>query len=83
MSGVRLGDEQICPDMAACREHIRRIAPWDMRLYEHVRTAFAKRLYVDLRTGGGAAKPYTSEQMAAKRAHVGSGYLQWRRGVQP
>lgn len=44
MRGLRLADGAVCPDMDACRAHIERIAPWDMRLYNHVRQAFSARI---------------------------------------
>lgn len=42
--GARLRDADLCPDMAACRAHVAAIAPWDLKLYRHVRRAFAARL---------------------------------------
>lgn len=58
--GEHLTDEAICPDMAACRAHVLRIAPWDFRLYRHVRREFAKRLR--------PMRPAMAESLAALRA---------------
>ena len=44
MRGVRLRDLEVCPDMAKCRAHIEKIAPWDVKLYQHVRQAFGVKL---------------------------------------
>ena len=38
--GTNLSNAAICPDMAACRAHVHRIAPWDVRLYRRVRRQF-------------------------------------------
>ena len=44
MQGVRLGDLQVCPDMAKCRAHVEAIAPYDYQLYRHVQQAFTQRV---------------------------------------
>mmetsp|Transcript_27652 Transcript_27652/g.63605 ORF Transcript_27652/g.63605 Transcript_27652/m.63605 type:complete len:473 (-) Transcript_27652:82-1500(-) len=40
----RLSDAQVCPNMTACRERVRQVAPWDFRLYEKARADFAAKL---------------------------------------
>lgn len=40
----KLSDADVCPDVALCRQHIARIAPWDHKLYEQVRSAFRMRI---------------------------------------
>ena len=58
MHGVRLKDHDVCPDLAACRAHIARIAPWDVKLYRQVSAAFcgARRWpRRELQAAGGAA----------------------------
>ena len=42
--GVNLSYGAICPDMAACRAHVHRIAPWDVKLYTRVARQFGTRL---------------------------------------
>ena len=53
MRGYRLSDLEVCPNMTACREHVERIAPWDVRLYKHVRAAFHAQI---ARGDGGVAR---------------------------
>lgn len=46
--GVRrsaaLSNADLCPDLTRCRGHVARTAPWDGKMYRHVRRAFAARL---------------------------------------
>lgn len=62
MSGVRLADATICPDMAACRAHVESIAPWDVKLYRSVRRDFAARV----RREGPALEKKLAELRAAR-----------------
>lgn len=63
MHGVRLKDHDVCPDLVACRAHIARIAPWDVKLHRQVSAAFAERV-----GGLGVSFRRRVEQLRARRA---------------
>ena len=77
--GAALADAQICPDMGACRAHVAAIAPWDVRLYRHVRRAFAafdtnRSGYLDYRELRDALRAYGLDATARGAARILAAY---------
>ena len=57
---------QVCPNMSACRAHVERIAPWDVKLYNHVRATFAARV----EGAGGAFAPLLQRYRDARQRNA-------------
>lgn len=70
MRGLRLADTDVCPNVTSCRAHIAAVAPYDLRLYAHVRQAFAARVGAH---GSGPAGAHFGARLAHFRAARAAG----------